>query len=134
MALIAVSPFVLRDITLAIASSNYETSVSAAEFVPSSSVVTFKGLKAGSTVNLPTEATWVANLTYAQDWTNEDSLSNYLLDNAGETVVAVFAPKAGGPSFSAQVTIVPGSIGGAGDAIATASVSLTVNGEPSRVA
>ena len=42
----------------------------------------------------------------------------------------VFTPKNGGPSFSADVVITPGAIGGAVNAFATTSVTLGCNGKP----
>ena len=37
------------------------------------------------------------------------------------------------PAFRAQVTVVPGTIGGSVDSVATASVTLQVQGRPERI-
>ncbi len=133
MAAITVSPFVLKDATLLIAADNYEAHVSAVEFVPSASAITWKGLTPSSVYTDVGSATWVCNLTFAQDWTTTNSLSRYLFDNEGESVVCEFVPAAGGAGFSATLVLTPGSIGGAVDSVAVATVSLGVQGRPAEI-
>lgn len=130
MAAVAVTPFVLNDVTLKVDADNFEAALSAVEFVPSSSIVTFKGMTPTSVHTLGTTATWTCNLTFAQDWETVGSLSQYLLANEGNAVVAEFYPKAGGTGFTATIIVTPGAIGGPGDAIAVATVSLGVSGKP----
>jgi hypothetical protein len=81
-----------------------------------------------------TSSTWVCNISYAQDWASVNSLSQYLLANEGKSVVVKFIPQSAStgtvPTFTATVFITPGSIGGAVDGVATASVSLGVVGKP----
>jgi hypothetical protein len=134
MATIAVQPIILNDVSLAVAADNYEAAVSRVEFVPSSSVVTWKGMTPSAVFSFGTTATYVANIEYAQDWSTTNSLSKYLFDNEGKTVTMTFKPKkpASGtsPTWTASVIIAPGSIGGAVDSVATSSVSLGVVGKP----
>lgn len=135
MATIAVSPFVLRDCLLTIGLDNYEAHVSQVQFDPSTSAQTWKGLTPSATfTDMPT-ATWACTLAYAQDWTTPDSLSQYLHEHEGESVEASFTPKVGSgqPSVSATLIITPGSIGGAVDAFATATVTVGVSGKPTIV-
>jgi len=102
-------------------------------FTPSSSSQTWTGLGQNTHTDVST-ATWTLGLRYAQDWASATSLSRYLFDNEGDTVSMTFRPKSGaGPSFTAQVVITPGAIGGDVNAYATASVTLGVNGKPQLV-
>lgn len=134
MASIAVTPVVLKDCLVQIAADDYAAAVSSVAFNPSSSTVTFKGLKPSATFTDVSAATWTCDLTFAQDWATAGSLSRYLFDHEGETVAATFAPQSGvGPSFTATIVIAPGAIGGAVDTTATATVSLGVQGRPELV-
>ncbi len=118
-------PFIMGNATLTIDSNSYEGEVSAAVFTPTSSIQTWKGLTPAAVYTFPTNATWTLDLTYAQDFTTDDTLASYLLAHEGETVAdVVFEPVAGGRSFTADITIVPGSIGGTVDAVAEGTVSL----------
>jgi hypothetical protein len=134
MAVIATSAFVLNNCKLTIGTAgtadNYEGSVSAAEFVPSASSVNWKGLTPSSVFTFQTIATWVLNLSFAQDWATANSLAQFLLANEGSQKTVVLTPLTGGKSFTAVVNITPGSIGGAVDAVAVGSVALGVIGKP----
>lgn len=134
MAKKTVQPILLNDIVLRVEEDDYEAHVSRAELVPTTSVVTFKGMTPSSVHQFPTSPTWVLNLDLAQDWAAADSLSNYLFDNAGEIKTFTLAPKSDGPAFAVDAICTPGSIGGAGEAVATSSVSLPASGQPERVA
>ena len=123
MAQIAVNPFVLKNVLLTLGSDDYRKHVSSVEFVPTASSVVFNGLGNNTHTNVST-ASWVANLSFAQDWETEDSLSRYLFENEGETVAALFEPVAGGSGFSANLVLTPGAIGGTVNATAIATVSL----------
>lgn len=131
MATPAVNPFLMRDCTFVVDSDNYEAHVSQVEFVPTSSVVSWKGLTPTSVFSKTSASTWVCNLSYAQDWATADALSRYLLENEGSEVTAVFTPVSGsGDTITATIQIAPGSIGGAVDTVAVGSVSLGVSGKP----
>lgn len=132
MATIAVQPIILNDVLLSIAADNYEAHVSEVSFAPSSSTVTWKGLTPSAVFNFGTTSTWTCTLAYAQDWSTTNSLSRYLFEHEGESVEMTFTPKAGSgaPTWTATVIVAPGSIGGAVDTVATASVTLGVQGKP----
>lgn len=132
MPVIGVSPFVLKNVTLTIDVDNYEAHVSQVEFVPSVSQVTWKGLTPSAVFTDSGSPTWVCTLAYAQDWETADSLSQYLMDHANEKVTAVFEPVAGGTAFTADVIIAPGNIGGTVDGVAVGTVTLGVDGAPTR--
>lgn len=131
MAEVTITPILLADIDLTIGANGYAGSVSSAALVPSSSIVSWKGMKKGINASFPTDPTWQLNLNFAQDWEAATSLSNYLLANAGQVVPnCILAPKSGGKSFKVTLILVPGQIGGDGDTVATAQVSLGVQGAP----
>jgi hypothetical protein len=103
----------------------------ACTFVPTAATSTYKTLSPSGVFSNVSAPTWVLNLEYAQDWETEDGLCRLLFDNDGEDYRVTFRPRTGrGPSFEADVTLVPGQIGGTVDQAATASVSLGVKGRP----
>jgi hypothetical protein len=130
MAQIDLAPILLTDVLLTLGTDSYEKHVSAVEFVPTSSLATFKGLTPGAQYSMASAPTWQCNITFAQDWETTNSLSRYLLDNQGDTVAATFEPVSGGAGFTADLVLQPGSIGGNGDAVAQSTVTLGVVGAP----
>ncbi len=124
MANISVTPLVLKNIELTVGADDYKTSVSSVRFEPSASQVSWTGLGGNTHTDVST-ATWTVTLEFAQDWDTTNSLSRYLFAQEGTTKAIKFRPKNGvGPSFTANVAISPGAIGGAVNAYATASVTL----------
>ena len=133
MAVIEVAPIVLRDVSLLIPTDDYAKHVSSVTFTPTAPAVSWKGLGKNSYSGIGT-ASWVVTVEFAQDWETVDSLCQYLFTNEGEEVEMTFKPIAGsGPSFTAPVSITPGAIGGAVDAVAVASVSLPCGAKPTLV-
>lgn len=121
----AVNPFVLKDALFQVDVDNYEAHVSQVQFDPATSIQTWGGLTPTSTHSDVSTATWTATIALAQDWETAESLSQYLHDNEGETKTVVFKPRSGsGPSFTATITIVPGTIGGTGGVYATATITV----------
>lgn len=132
---IEVQPVVLTDVIFKLGAAGseneYQKHVSQVEFVPTASTVVWKGLSPSAVFTFPTKATWVVNVSYAQDWDTTDSLSRYLFDHEGETIPAIFEPVNGvGTSWAAEVVVVPGSIGGTIDTVGVGTVALGVNGRP----
>lgn len=137
MAVVDLAPFVLKDVIFKLTpaapgvESEFQKHVSQVEFVPSPSVVTWKGLSPSAVYTFPTQATWQCNVSYAQDWNGTESLSRFLFDHEGETIPCVFEPVNGsGTSWAADIVIVPGSIGGTVDAVGVGTVALGVQGRP----
>jgi hypothetical protein len=126
MPTLAVTPLVLKDVELILeaAGDDFRKHVSGVTFTPSSSQQTWTGLG----LNTHTDSgipTWVLQLDYVQDWTSTDSLALFLYEHEGDTIPATFRPISGtGPSFTANVTIIPGAIGGQVGAYAATSVTL----------
>ena len=130
MAQIAVQPIYLKDVVLSVAGSDFEKHVSGVTFTPSVSSATWKGLEPTAVFTNVGSSSWTVDLEYAQDWDTTGSLSAYLFANEGTEVTLTFEPVAGGSSWSADVIIVPGAVGGAVDSYAVATVSLPVQGRP----
>jgi hypothetical protein len=130
MAKIAHKPFMLVDVLLKISApagaeiGDYEAHVSKVQFDPSATTATWKGMTPGAEHTFAGRATWVCGLDFAQDWETANSLSRYIHDHELERIDVTFEPVAGGAGFESTLTITAGSIGGAGEAVATSSVSF----------
>lgn len=135
MANISVHPFVLKDVTLTIEDDNYEAHVSEVTFTPSSSQQTWQGLTPSAAFTDTSTATWTVTLTYAQDWSDADSLSYKLHEEEGASWDVVFKPQPGSgmPTVEATLIVTPGAIGGTVNSWATATVTLGVSGKPELV-
>ncbi|GLK17742.1 hypothetical protein [Herbiconiux flava] len=128
---IAVKPIVLRDIIVSLDGKRFERAVSSAAFTPSASTVTWQGGTPDSTFTDVSPATWTCGLTFAQDWVTPGSLALYLHANEGKTVPGIFAPQNGiGPTFTADIVITAGAIGGAIGAVPEGTVTLGCQGKP----
>ena len=129
MATLEVQPLVLKDVELIIGADaatgdDFRKHASGVTFTPTSSQQTWTGL-GGNTHTDAAVPTWAVQIDYVQDWDSADSLSRFLFENSGETMEMEFRPRSGsGPSFTANVTIVPGAIGGQVNSYATTSVTL----------
>lgn len=123
---IAVKPLVLKDVILNIGADGYQKHVSGVTYAPTSSAISWQGLTPDASFTDQTTATWAVTLDYVQDWETDDSLSVYLFEHEGETVEMEFTPVrgTGKRTFTSNVTITPGAIGGAVNAYATTSVTL----------
>lgn len=130
MTAITPTPFVLTNCSVTIDGDTYEKAISRVEFVPSTSTQTFKAVSPGAVYQAAELAAWTADLEFAQDWADADSLSRKLFDDEGSAVTMLFDPIAGGATITATVYLTPGSIGGTGGAFATGSVSLPCSGKP----
>jgi hypothetical protein len=130
MAQIAVQPIYLKDCLLTISGSDFEKHVSNVTFSPTVASATWKGLNPDAVFTNVGSSTWMVQLDYAQDWETAGSLSAYLFNNEGAEVTLTFEPVTGGSSWSADVVVVPGAVGGAIDSFAVASVQLPVQGRP----
>lgn len=135
---IAVQPFMLTNVLLKISTTggvpaevgDYEAHVSQVQFDPNTPSATWKGLSAGSSHTGVGTPTWNCTLGVAQDWATPNALSRYLHEHVGEEIDVTFEPVAGGTPIDARLVIVPGSIGGTGEAFATSAPVLPVQGQP----
>jgi hypothetical protein len=113
---------------------DFSACISSAQFTPSSSNVTWKGMVPNDTFTAPTSPTWVLALALVDDLATTSSLTNQLLAHQGETAPAKFYPLSGGPGWSADVILTPAGLGGAVDTYGSQTVSLGVQGGPSPIA
>lgn len=128
MPVIAVTPLHLKDYEMSIGAgltNDYAAAVNSVVFTPSTSTSTFRGGKTTAVFTETITDSWTCALGYAQDWETTGSLSRFLMENEGKTLPARFRPKTGiGPSFTADISIVPGAIGGTVAQHATTTVTL----------
>jgi hypothetical protein len=137
MAEIIVRPFIMRNAIIQLGTDDFAAAVSTATIANSSGTTDFKGLKPSAVFTFPQATTFALELTYGQDWSSPVSLSKYLWEHQGETVPFTLNaddtagdPTLGSTSWSGTVAIAPGSVGGDVDAVATASVTLGIVGQP----
>jgi hypothetical protein len=119
------SPIILGTSTLTIDGTAYATQISKAVWTPTSATTTWTAID-GTTFTINQAATWVLELTFAQDWnTPTGSLSRFLHGAEGTSKVAVFKPiGAETETVTATITITPGAIGGDTTAVAEATVTM----------
>lgn len=132
---IAPKPIILNDMVLQIASDNYEASISKAQLDPTTPTQTFRGLTPAAVYPLAGTPVWLFSLEYAQDWETTNSLAQYLMANAGAQKTITMKPKkpiTTGATYTFDVIIVPGPIGGSVDTVAVGSAQLPVVGQPVR--
>ncbi len=129
-------PITIKDAVLTLSLNgtdvyDYKAAVAKARLAPTVSVSTFTGIGGQKVVSLD-DVAWALEVDYPQDWATANSLSQFLLANAGKTATAVLTPKAGGTPKTATVTVllVPGGIGGTYGQRADESVSLPCTTAP----
>lgn len=123
----AFQPLFMKDVIFSAGSgpTDYAAELSSVLLEPESDQVEWKGLKPASVWTEATPPTWTATLKYAQDWEDAASFARWLWANAGTTQPVTFKPKSGsGPSFTANLSVVSGPIGGDVDTYAESEVTL----------
>jgi hypothetical protein len=119
-------PIILGTSTLTINGVAYANQISKAVWTPTSATTTWTAID-GTTFTINQAATWVLEITLAQDFNvpGTVSLSRYLHGAEGTSVVAVFKPiGAEAETVTATITITPGAIGGDTTAIAESTVTM----------
>lgn len=135
MVTLDVKPLVMKDVDLTFeaAGDDYRKHCSGVVFTPTANAVTWTGLGENTHTDQST-ATWAVAITYVQDWESADSLSRFLYEHEGERVPMTFRPKSGaGASFTADVFVTPGAIGGPVNAFAETTATLGCDGRPKLV-
>lgn len=131
MAVITPTPLYFDDCELKIGTDDYGAAISSAVLTPTPNTQSFIGLKPTAEFHAG-RPTWALEITFAQDWENATSLSRKLWTSQG-TVIEDCTLKpvtGGGETFTVDLFITPGAVGGAARAHATATVSLPVVGTP----
>lgn len=125
MGKIAANPRMQKNLSLTIGTDTFEDHVSSVQWVPSSSTVTWNGGTPEAVFTDQTAPTWTAQVNVVQDWETPGSLCNYLLEHAGEQVVAKYKPDATGTfEITATITLAAPTIGGAVNAFNESSVTM----------
>lgn len=135
MPAIASKPHVLKDVVLTIDLDDYEAHVSSCALIPTTDTpqIKWQGLSPAAAFSEAGNATtsWVLTINAAQDWETANSLSQFLFDNAGQVKTVELSPQRGkGKTFTFDVTIVPGQIGGDVNTVAVSPVTMPVDGTP----
>lgn len=124
MTAVPAKPFLLNDATVSIDGDTYEEACKTVRFDPTTPVVKWKGLTPASRHQFVGTPEWDVTVAFAQDVQSASSLTRRLHTAAGETVEMIFAPKGGGVAITANVTLVPGALGGDLDTVPEASVTM----------
>ena len=119
-------------LTLGTTATDFAAEISGARLVPTSSSASWKGLKPGSVFTKAGLATWVLTVNCGQDHELATSLSTYLYEHEGEEVPFVLEPVDGGTGFNGLCIVQAGEIGGDVDTFGTATVTMPVQGKPTR--
>jgi hypothetical protein len=130
---VEVTPFIMKNAIVAFGDNDFAKAVSEATLTPAGGTTDFKGLKPSAVYSFAQSATWSLNLTFAQDWSLDTSLSRYLFDHQGENIPFTLNADdktEGSTSWAGTVSITAGAVGGAVDAVAVATVTLGVVGAP----
>lgn len=128
------SALFLKSASVTVSGVEYADLVSNVVFTPTTPTVTHKGIS--GKVSTSTGATeWTVTFDYAQSFDTAGSLALRLFNDAGKQVPVIFKPEgsAAATTITATVTLLPGTIGGAIDTAAVASVTLPVDGKPTIV-
>ena len=126
------NPYTIANAVLELGDNTFENACSKIELVPTYANPTFDAVD-GSSYTVGDAARRTLELTYAQDHVDVEALHEYLLANDGTVVGFEFYPQSGGKGFAGEVLLRAGKSGGPSKAVATADVSLPVNGKVSRV-
>lgn len=126
------NPLYMSESKITIGGTSFEAEVSGVKLTPTSPSSTWKGLKKGSTFTKAGLAAWAAALNFGQDHELATSLSNYMFDHEGEEQPFTIEPVDGGTGFAGTLICQAGEIGGDVDQFGTASVTLPVQGKPTR--
>jgi hypothetical protein len=118
------NPLFMKDVDFTVEAVDYAAELASVLFETDSDQVTWRGLKPTSSFTQATPPTYTCTIRYAQDWDEPASFARFLYDNDGETVAATFVPRDGGPSFTANIQVISGPIGGDVDTYAESTVSL----------
>lgn len=133
MPVVEVKPFIINNAIISFETDDFAKAISTATLTPSGGIVTFAGQKPDAVYTFPTSVTWTLDLTFAQDWSTDESLSRYLFLHQGEVIPATLNPNdttSGGTTWALNVAIVPGSVGGDVNTVAVSTVQLGVSGQP----
>lgn len=132
----AADPQILKIITFTLDGTDFSEDVLDVEVVPTpGDVQTIRTLD-GVTHQDASSESWGLRIRAVVDWdTTRPGLASYLFDNKGTSVAFAFRDTTGAisttkPAITGNVTLVPLSYGGTGNAFAESEVVLPIDGDP----
>ena len=130
MALIPVAAYATTNLTFSIGTDDHSLAVSSAAILVNQAFAEFQGGREEASYQFPANAKYSIQITYAQDWESDDSLSSVLYDAPREPVAVTFTPKNGGRPFTATVYLTSGNVGGDVGGVATGQATFPCVGKP----
>ncbi|QOC24397.1 hypothetical protein IC744_14020 [Microbacterium hominis] len=115
--------------TITIGTDSYKSAILSATLTPTTPTEVLRDIGGGITTVAGTPE-WALGLNLAQDLKTANSLSQYLIANAGTKKTIVYTPQTGGKGFTVTALILPAAVGGAGGAAAKSDVTLPCDGQP----
>lgn len=118
--------------TLLCEADNYTAAVTAFTLTPTADKASVTDI-GGGVQQFAGTAAWVAGMTYNQDWTTVNSLSQKLIEWHGQRKTFTYTPEDGGLGWTITVVCEAGVIGGPSKAVHQATVNLGVIDQPEPV-
>lgn len=117
--------------TISIDADEYTAAIDSAVLTPTTPQTVINDIGGGVTT-VTGVPVWSLALSVVQDLVTLNSLSRYLIANAGQIKPLTYKPQAGetADTFTINVVIIPAAIGGAGGSVAKSTVTLPCNDQP----
>lgn len=123
------APLVIDAVALQIGTVEYGSQVDSVLLVPTTPKTKFKGVNGRKSTRVA-RPDWVLTLNLGQSF-DKAALSAQLIDNHGKQLPFTVTPEGSGlAKVTGTVTMEAGQLGGASEAVATASVTLDVENQP----
>lgn len=114
---------------LTVDADDYTAAVTSVALVPTAPTASTTDIGGGVT-QFVGQNSWVAQITYNQDWKTVDSFSQQLIEWHGQTKTFTYTPDDGGQIATFTARVLAGQFGGAAASIHSSSVNLPINGQP----
>ncbi len=118
-----------RNGKIEIAADDYTAGISSFALIPTTPTATHTDI-GGGVQAFSGAPTWQAQITFAQDWTTDASLSKKSIEWAGLKKTLKYTPTTGAQPVTIEVTFQPSQIGAGAGQIATATLNLPCDGQP----
>lgn len=115
--------------SLSLDTDDYTAAVTSCAIVPTAPTASTTDIGGGVT-QFVGGSVWVAQITYNQDWTTEDSFSQKLIELHGQRKSFTYTPASGGQKVTFTAVVQAGQVGGAASALHAATVNLPIDGQP----
>lgn len=123
------APLVIDAVALQIGTVDYGSQVDSVLLVPTTPKTKFKGVNGFKSTRVA-DPDWVLTLNLGQSF-DTTALSAQLIQNHGKQLPFTITPEGSGVAkITGTVTMEAGQLGGASEAVATASVTLDVENQP----